>query len=185
MSCLVLSEESLIYLKRTLQDSLFWKVASEKNIRLLEQCPKWRCLTIMHSATFGESQKTYQHKHLIPKLKHAGEGLMSLGFFCSHRTWVPHSHWVDHEPLCIPKYSRLKCEAIRMTAIAWPKLGHATGQWSKHTSKSPTEWLKRSIIKNNQGVVIAQSKSKHHPAWNAEARAVHKQMPRKKTEFTL
>ncbi len=58
----------------------------------------------------------------------AGGGLMILGLFCSHTTWAPHSHRVEHELLCIPKYSRVKCEAIHPTAKVGPTLGDATGQ---------------------------------------------------------
>ena len=52
-----------------------------------------------------------------------------LGLFCSQRTWVSHSHWVNHKFLSILKYSRVKYETICLTAEAWPKLGHTTGQW--------------------------------------------------------
>ena len=41
-------------------------------------------------------------------------------------------HWIAvteyHEILCIPKYSRVKCEAICLTVKARLKLGHAAGQ---------------------------------------------------------
>lgn len=52
-----------------------------------------------------------------------------IGLFSSHRTWTPCSHWVSHELLCIPKYSRVKYEAITLTAQAWPKMAHVTAQW--------------------------------------------------------
>ncbi len=103
-----------------------------------------------------------QNKHLIPKVKHAGGGVMILGLFCSHRTWGPHSHWVDCELLCIPKYSRVKFEAIHLTAKAWPKLGDSTGQWSQAHQQiysRTTEKVK------NKGVANPQSKSRPHPDW--------------------
>lgn len=56
-------------------------------------------------------------------------GVMILGFFCRHRTWV--THWVDHELISIPKYSRFKHVAICPSAKAWPKLGHVPEPWSQ------------------------------------------------------
>lgn len=44
---------------------------------------------------------------------------------------APCSHWVDHEHLSVPDYSRGKCESICVTAKAWLKRAHVTGQWPK------------------------------------------------------
>uniref|UniRef100_A0A3Q0T9E1 ATP-dependent RNA helicase n=1 Tax=Amphilophus citrinellus TaxID=61819 RepID=A0A3Q0T9E1_AMPCI len=57
--------------------------------------------------------KTYQHKHLIPAIKHGGGGGDVLGTLQSLS-----------EPLCVPKYFRVKCEVICPTAKACrPLLG--------------------------------------------------------------
>ncbi len=58
-----LSEESLFFLKRTWQDSLglqscIWTNQKTSRTMPFEQTrPKWRCLAIMHSVTFGENLK--------------------------------------------------------------------------------------------------------------------------------
>jgi len=52
-----------------------------------------------------------------------------VGLFYSHSTIALCSRWVDQELLSIPKYSRVKCEAICLTAEAWMRLGCAAGQW--------------------------------------------------------
>jgi len=52
--------------------------------------PKCRCLAIMQRYIWWKpNTAACQHKH--------------VGLFCSHRTWAPCSHWVDHEFLCRPK----------------------------------------------------------------------------------
>ena len=70
-----------------------------------------------------------------------------VGLFCSHWTWTPCSHWVQHELLWIPKYSRVRCESICLTDKAWLKLGHQQDNDPKHSSKSTTECLKKKRIK--------------------------------------
>jgi len=50
-----------------------------------------------------------------------GIEMMILGLFYRHGPWASHSHCVDHELLCIPKYSRVKFETIHPRAKAWPK----------------------------------------------------------------
>ncbi len=65
----------------------------------------------------------------------------------------------------IPKYCRVKCDDIHPTAKAWPKLGHATGQWSQ------------TLPANLQNVAMAQSKSRPHADWNHVVKAVHKHIP--------
>ncbi len=64
-----------------------------------------------------------------------------------------------HELLCIPKYSRVKCEGIRLTAKVGPKLGHAQDNDPKHTSKSTTERLKRKESRFCNSLVIVQTSS--------------------------
>lgn len=51
--------------------------------------------------TFGKKQ-AYQHKHNRTRYQPHWWSGDQLGFFCSHRTRVPCSHWVKHEHLCIP-----------------------------------------------------------------------------------
>lgn len=47
--------------------------------------------------------------------------VVNLGWICIH--WnVPCNHWVNHELLCKPKCSRVKCEDICPGAKAWLKL---------------------------------------------------------------
>jgi len=53
-------------------------------------------------------------------------------------TWAHCSYWVNNNFPCIPKYSRVKYEVICTTAKAWPKLGHATRQWSQGPSTPAT-----------------------------------------------
>ena len=50
-----------------------------------------------------------------------------MSYLFARRSRTPCSRQVDHKLLCIPKYSRVKCEAICPTAKAWMKVGHATG----------------------------------------------------------
>lgn len=40
-----------------------------------------------------------------------------LGLFSTHKSWVPGSHWVDHELFWTPKYCRVKYEVISVTGI--------------------------------------------------------------------
>lgn len=46
---------------------------------------------------------------------------------CQHRRrgemiWASYNHRIDHKHVCIPKYSRLKCETVSLTAKASQKL---------------------------------------------------------------
>ena len=89
---------------------------------------KIRCLVMMYSTT----NTAYQHKGL--RLTQWWK-VKDWGLFCRHRSWTPCHHWSDRELLCIPKYSRVKCEATGLTTNAWLKLGHATGQWNRMAEK--------------------------------------------------
>ena len=62
-----------------------------------------------------KKRKTLTFWHIMAGLK--------IIWTSGHSTWRPCSHWDHQELFCIPKYSRVKCEA-RL------KLGHAIGQWS-------------------------------------------------------
>ena len=97
-----------------------------------------------------------------------------LGLFCSHRTWTSCSHSVHHELLCIPKYSRVKCEAICPTAKAWLKLGHQQDNDPKHSSKSTTECLKKKRIKVLQWSSQSPDLKLIEMLWWDLKRAVHK-----------
>jgi len=65
---------------------MFIKLHPKKNAKCLAQCPlvrlnqkgkKGKRLVIMHiTTTFDENIMAYQHKHLIPTVKHGGGGLM-------------------------------------------------------------------------------------------------------------
>ncbi len=184
-----LPEEILFYFKNKntwqhslgLQSCIWTNHKTSRTMSFEQMRPKLRCLAIKSSAMFGENLKSTSAKpflmehsfgHSIPKVTHAGGGLMIWGLFISHRTWEPHSHWVDHEVLCIPKYSRVKCEDMCPTAKVGLKLGHATGQWSQGHQQ-----IYNRKAEKNQGAATFQSKCRPHPDWNALARAVHKQMP--------
>lgn len=65
-------------------------------------------------------------------------------------TWELCRNWVDHESLCIPKFSRLKCAAASPTAKTCPKLCHATRQWSN------TQQQICNKKKKNQSFAMAQ-----------------------------
>lgn len=80
---------------------------------------------VMHSSMFGEDFK----KGTNTSFELCWWWGDDFGLFSSHRTWTPCSHWVSHELLCIPKYSRVKYEAITLTAKALPKMAHVTAQW--------------------------------------------------------
>ena len=69
---------------------------------------------------------TDETKHFISIVKHGGGGLM---------IWA------------IPKYSRVKCEAICLTAKAWLKLAHQQDNDPKHGRNSTTECFKKERIK--------------------------------------
>lgn len=74
----------------------------------------------------------YQHKHLIPTVKHSGGG----GCKVNSVTLQPLSRpWV----LCIPKYSRVKYESMCLTANAWLKIG----PWNRTTIPSTANIRKR------------------------------------------
>lgn len=72
-----------------------------------------------------KANRAYQNKHIIPTFKNSDGGLIWT-FFYSYRIRKPYRHQVNHEILCIAKYSGVKFEAIYPTAKAWPKLGHTT-----------------------------------------------------------
>lgn len=97
---------------------------------------------------FGQMRRDLQSRHVwlkcrAPRLIKTGwstqtrhtvcQGLWWRGddlvWFCSYRNWAHCSHRVNHELPCTAEYSRVKCEAICLTAKAWLKLGRATEQW--------------------------------------------------------
>lgn len=86
------------------------------------------------------------------------------------RTWAHSSYWANHELLFMPKYSRLKCEAICPIAEALLKLDHATGQRFPSTAENlqQTTWKWK-----KQGAAVAQSKSR--PQCCGGTLKVHKQ----------
>ncbi len=95
---------------------MFWRLARRKPLLycLCSQSYIW---------TNHKTSRTMCFEQMRPKwwclainVTHAGGGLMILGLFCSHWIWTPHSHWVNHELLCIPEHARVKCDAIRPTA---------------------------------------------------------------------
>lgn len=63
-----------------------------------------------------------------------------VGWFCSHSTWAPCNHWVDHEVF----HSQLWGHCAK----AWPKLGHRTiGQWHQTlpTNLQQNAWKRISV----------------------------------------
>lgn len=93
--------------------------------------PKWRCLSVMHSSTFGGNQTPHGHRH--------GGGMM---------IWAPCSGRVNPNLLCNTVGSIL--EAICPTAKALLNLDHEAGQWSQSQ-----QWLCRAAI------VQSKSRSQH------------------------
>lgn len=67
--------------------------------------------------------KAYQCKYLKPAVKHSSERIRIWACFT---VTGPGHIVVDRELLCIEKYSRVKYEAICLSAKAWPKVDHAT-----------------------------------------------------------
>lgn len=70
--------------------------------------------------------------------------------------WAPCSHWVISEFPCIPKYYWVTFEAICLTAKAWPKLGHAAGQWSQAHQQV---YYRMAEKQKNQRVAMAQAQT--------------------------
>ena len=127
----------------------------------------------MHSSMFGENQTAYQHKHLIPTVKHGGGGLMIWA--CSAATGPGQLAVIESTMnSCVPKYSRVKCEAICRTDKAWLKLGHQQDNDPKHSSKSTTECLKKKRIKMLQRFSQSPDVNLTEVLWGL-MRAVHKQ----------
>lgn len=93
--------------------------------------PKWRCLSVMHSSTFGGNQTPRGHRR--------GGGMM---------IWAPCSGRVNPNLLCNTVGSIL--EAICPTAKALLNLDHEAGQWSQSQ-----QWLCRAAI------VQSKSRSQH------------------------
>ena len=137
-----------------------------------------------HTFFWRKPNAAYQHKHLIPTVKHGDGGMMIWGSFCSHRTWTPCSQWVHHELLYIPKYSRVKCEAICLTAKAWLKLGHQQDNDPKHSSKSTTECVKKKRIKVLQWSSQTLDLTLAEMLWWDLKRAVHKPMLKSSKNWT-
>lgn len=62
-----------------------------------------------------------------------------LGLVCSHRTWVPCSHSLNHKLLCIPTYSRMS-PSTRQLKFGW--------NWVKHQdSDRHIAWRTKKRIK--------------------------------------
>jgi len=97
--------------------------------------------------------------------------------YCSHRTRTPCNYWVHRELLRIPKYSRVRCEAICATAKVWRKLAHQQDNDPKHSSKSTTECLTRKRIKVLQWSSQSPDLNLTEMLWWDLKRAVHKRMP--------
>lgn len=89
-----------------------------------------------------------------------------LNLFCCYRIWAPCSHWVGRELLCVPKYSRVMCENICLTAKVRSKLDLATGRWSEAQQKICNRMTER---EKNQSPDLR--------------RAVHERMPTKLYEL--
>lgn len=60
-------------------------------------------------------------KHLIPGIKHGSGGVRIWSYFVAQDLRTFSSHWVDHELLLILKCSRVRSEAICLTAKVWAK----------------------------------------------------------------
>lgn len=70
-------------------------------------------------------------------------------------TWAP-CNQVNHELLCMPKYSRVKCPT------PWLKLGHATGQWSQANQQIYNRMVEQ---EKNQSAAMVQRNSRPQPDW--------------------
>jgi len=94
-----------------------------------------RCLSIMHSTTFEENRTQHINTNTsTPTVKHCGTAVM---FWACFAATGPHGH-LEHELLCIPKYSSVKYKAICPTA----KIGSLIP-----STLANGEWLKKKIIK--------------------------------------
>lgn len=79
------------------------KLLSKKNMAagFIQPCPldRWDQRSKPNTAYINSANFNCQHRD------------DDLSLFCSHMTCAPCSHWVERELLCIPKYSRVKCQA--------------------------------------------------------------------------
>ena len=80
--------------------------------------------------------------------------------YCQAQCWQSDdlelcSHWVHHELLCIPNYSKVKCEATCPKTKAWLKLGQETGQRSQTQQQIHN---RMTVKEKDQGVAVVQSK---------------------------
>ena len=91
--------------------------------------PRWRCTA-------------YLRKHLLQTVKHSGGLKMIRACFTAPR----HEHLAVIE-LTMTK-SRVKCEAIFLTAKVWLKLGHETGQTQQQIYNRMSEKRKESMCGN-------------------------------------
>ena len=141
----------------------------------------WSAIVAAHQSGRGYKaiSKLWVHHSTERKIIHKWKRLkpaVNLPRSGSHRTWAPCSHWVHHELLWIPKYSRVKYEAICPTAKAWLKLAHQQDNDPKHSSRSTTECLKKKRIKVLQWSSQSPDLSLTEMLWLDLQRAVHKPM---------
>lgn len=67
--------------------------------------------------------------------------------------------------LCIPKYFRVKCKDICLTAKVWWKLGHSTRRWSQTQQQIHNRMAEK---EKDQGVAIVYLKSTPEAEWNVK-----------------
>lgn len=97
-------EGSTHYLMKLLGAAMHVVFISAQNLKVIMTNDKEALQTkknVGNCPTFGKKQ-AYQHKHNRTRYQPHWWSGDHLGFFCSHRTRVPCSHWVKHEHLCIP-----------------------------------------------------------------------------------
>ena len=91
----------------------------------------------------------YQHKRLIPTVKHGGGGLMIWACFTA--TW--------------PGHPAVKCEAIYPITKVWQN--RVMQQWFQAHRQISSRMAHK---EKNQSATTAQSQSRRQPDWNAEER---------------
>ncbi len=114
-----------------LQSCIWTDPKSSRTMTFEQMRPKWRCLAIMHSSTFGENLTSISAQTPHTKSHTCWWRADDFGA-CFVATGPRHLTVIESTMNSFPKpkYSRVKCEDIRSTAKAWPRLGDATGQWS-------------------------------------------------------
>lgn len=110
-----------------------------------------------HNAQYHVRLKLNEHitTNTSYQLSARWRGGDDLGLLQAHDLTLGTLPWVDLELCCVPKYTRVECEATCLTAKASLNLSHLTGQWSQAqlSSKSTTE-------SKEWGVAMTQSKSR-------------------------